>query len=321
MRDIILHFVICMTYPIMPVDKVSITVLVDNFTDLLLVENNSLIHRPLLSYGRTLFAEHGLSLLIQVTSAEKVHTILMDAGASESALVSNAEILKVNLDDIEEIVISHGHFDHIGALKQVLRSSSCRLPVHLHPAAFNERRKKRPDGSYTDLPVLHKDDLTHTGAILNLSAGPSFICNQQILITGEVERTTSFEKGSPVLEAKEGGNFIVDPFRDDQSLVLNLKHHGLIVISGCAHAGIINSVRFAQKISGIDKVHAVIGGFHLSGPYFRNIIEPTITDMQKIAPDHIIPLHCTGWEAQTQFAKAMPDRFVLSSVGTRFDFT
>jgi len=113
----------------------------------------------------------------------------------------------------------------------------------------------------------------------------------------------------------------VDSFRDDQSVIINLKDQGLVVISGCAHAGIVNSIRYAQKITGVPRIHAIIGGFHLSGPYFSKIITPTITDLESINPAYIIPMHCTGWEAQTLFAKKMPDKFILSTVGTKYVFT
>lgn len=309
-----------MTYSLQPVDSVDVTVLVDNYTDLLMVEQTSLIHRPMLSDGKTLFAEHGLSFLIRIKSGEKTNTILMDAGTTETALIQNAETLGVNLDEISEVVISHGHFDHIGALFRVLRQSSCRIPVHLHPAAFAMRRKKRPDGTYTSLPSMTADEVTHAGGILSLSKEPSLVANHKILLTGEVERITSFEQGSPVLEAMERDTFVKDLFRDDQSLILNLKDKGLIIISGCAHAGIINSVRYAQKITGIDDIHAIMGGFHLSGPYFKKIVPETISALQEIQPTYIIPVHCTGWEAQVSMAQAMPDAFVLSTVGTTFHF-
>jgi len=309
-----------MTYLLRPVDRLDVTVLVDNYTDLLMVEQNSLIRRPLLSDGKTLLAEHGLSFLIQVRSGEKIHTILMDAGATETALIENAKTLGISLDEISEVVISHGHFDHIGALFCVLRQSSCRIPVHLHPAAFAMRRKKRPDGTYTTLPSMTADEVTHAGGILSLSREPSLIANQKILLTGEVERITPFEQGSPVLEAREGDLFVKDVFRDDQALLIHLKDRGLIVISGCAHAGIINSVRYAQKITGIDTVYAIMGGFHLSGPYFKNIIPDTILALQEIKPACIIPVHCTGWEAQVSMAQAMPHAFVFSTVGTTFHF-
>lgn len=309
-----------MRYSIHPADTIEITILVDNYSDLLLGENTPPVYRPVLPDGQTLLAEHGLSFLIRISSEGKKHSLLMDAGASEIALLQNAERLGLNRDEIEEIVISHGHFDHIGALNHILRSSPHRIPVHLHPAAFARRRKKYPDGTYTDLPTLNRDGITHDGAILSMSAGSSLIMNQYALLTGEIERQTSYEQGSPNLEAEADGRFVIDPFCDDQSLILHLKDRGLVIISGCAHAGIINSVRYAQKITGIDQIHAIIGGFHLSGPYFRTIIPQTITDLQEIDPRYIIPVHCTGWEAQTAIARTMPERFLLSTVGTRFHF-
>jgi 7,8-dihydropterin-6-yl-methyl-4-(beta-D-ribofuranosyl)aminobenzene 5'-phosphate synthase len=309
-----------MIYSIKPVESVDITVLVDNYTDLLLAEESKHISRPALPQGMTLFAEHGLSLLIRVRSGEKVQSVLMDAGATETAFIQNLKVLGIDPDEICEIIISHGHYDHTGALYSVLRQSSCRIPVHIHPAAFALRRKRRPDGTYTNLPSIMQDTVTHNGGILSLSTDPSVLADQMVLITGEIERTTSFEQGSPVLEAMEENRYVKDSFRDDQSVILHLKEKGLIIISGCAHTGIINSVRYAQKISGIEKIHAVLGGFHLSGPYVKKIIPDTISALQEINPDYIIPMHCTGWDAQVCMAHAMPDAFVLSTVGTTFHF-
>ncbi|WP_324460726.1 MBL fold metallo-hydrolase [Methanospirillum sp.] len=320
MREIYADIGDFMIYSLLPVDRVDVTVLVDNYTDLLMVEEIPLISRPILSYGKTLFAEHGLSFLIKIYSGGKTCTVLMDAGSTETALAQNAEILGINLDEISDIAISHGHFDHIGGLFFVLRQSSCRIPVHMHPAAFSMRRKRRPDGTYTVLPSLSQDEVTHAGGILSLSQKPSLLLDKKLLLTGEIERTTSFEQGSPVLEAMEDGAFVRDPFRDDQSLILHLRDKGLIIISGCAHAGIINSALYARKITGIDNIHAIMGGFHLSGPYFKRIIPDTISALQELNPEHIIPMHCTGWEAQVEISRALPGAFALSTVGTTFHF-
>ena len=101
---------------------------------------------------------------------------------------------------------------------------------------------------------------------------------------------------------------------------MNVKGKGLVVIGGCSHAGIINTVKHAQKVTGAPHVHAVLGGFHLTGPIFEPIIGPTIEKMKKIGPDIVVPMHCTGWNAINQFAKEMPDQFVLNTVGTKYVF-
>lgn len=108
---------------------------------------------------------------------------------------------------------------------------------------------------------------------------------------------------------------MTDPFRSDQGLVIKLKGKGPVVISGCAHAGIINTVEYAKKITGTDRVHAVMGGFHLRGQVFDPIIQPTIDEMKRIDPDYVVSMHCTGWKAINQFAEEMPEKFLLNTVG------
>jgi 7,8-dihydropterin-6-yl-methyl-4-(beta-D-ribofuranosyl)aminobenzene 5'-phosphate synthase len=142
-----------------------------------------------------------------------------------------------------------------------------------------------------------------------------------ILVTGEVERTTPFEKGLPNATLARAGKEEKDPIRDDQALVIHLREKGLVVVSGCAHAGIINTVVYAKKLTGIEKVHAVIGGFHLSGPVFEPILEKTVEAFGEMKPEMIVPMHCTGWKAIRRFAEAFPDSFVLNSVGSTFSLS
>ncbi len=149
---------------------------------------------------------------------------------------------------------------------------------------------------------------------------PSTIASDMILISGEVERATSFERGFPMAEAKINGKWILDPFKDDLGVAVKVKNKGLVVISGCAHAGIVNTAKHMQKVTGINKVHAIMGGFHLTGPMFDPIIEPTIIELKKINPDIVVPMHCTGWKAIGQFAREMPQQFILNSVGTTYIF-
>ncbi len=138
-----------------------------------------------------------------------------------------------------------------------------------------------------------------------------------IMVTGEVERTTGFEKGLPGALLEREGEMKPDPISDDQALVLNLKEKGLVVISGCSHSGIINTIFHAQKLTGLTKVHAVLGGFHLTGPAFEPIIEKTISELKNMGPEVIVPMHCTGWKAIQRLSQEFPSAFVLNSVGSK----
>ncbi len=121
-------------------------------------------------------------------------------------------------------------------------------------------------------------------------------------------------------EAKIKGQWVKDPFSDDRGLAVKVKNKGLVVIGGCSHAGIINTVKHAQKVTGVPKVHAVLGGFHLTGPIMEPVIGPTIGEMKKFRPEYIVPTHCTGWRAINHFAKEMPEQFILNTVGTTYIF-
>jgi 7,8-dihydropterin-6-yl-methyl-4-(beta-D-ribofuranosyl)aminobenzene 5'-phosphate synthase len=142
-----------------------------------------------------------------------------------------------------------------------------------------------------------------------------------LLVTGEVDRTTDFEKGHLLFQAHCHGGWEPDPLvLDDQALVANVRGRGLVVISGCSHSGIVNILRYAKKLTGEDRIHAVIGGFHLSGPLFEPIIGPTCDALAAFAPDYLVPSHCTGWRATHALAARLPDAFLQNSVGTRFTF-
>lgn len=303
-------------------DRVDVTVLVDNYTDMLMIQDTDVVRRPKIPPPTALLAEHGLSCLIQVYEGSKHHTVLMDAGISPACFFHNEALLKSGLDEAESVVLSHGHPDHFGALTELLKRFHRKTPLVLHPDVFLDRRMNIPAaGRPFDLPVLKKDTLRNAGADLIMSDQPTSLASGLIYTTGIIERVIPFEKGFPPAEAKIDGAWVSDPFRDDQGLVANVKGRGLVVISGCAHAGIINTIEHAKKITGIDKVHAVLGGFHLTGPFFDPIISPTIEEMKRINPDYIVPLHCTGWNAINRFAQEMPGQFILNTVGTTFVFS
>jgi 7,8-dihydropterin-6-yl-methyl-4-(beta-D-ribofuranosyl)aminobenzene 5'-phosphate synthase len=302
-------------------DKLEVTILVDNYTDVLLLQSTEVVKRPRIPPPKAPLAEHGLSCLLKVYAGSEEHVVLMDAGIAATCFFHNADLLKVDLSQVESVVLSHGHFDHFGGLPGLLNRAHEGTSLVLHPDAFLQRRLNTPViGRPVEMPALDEEALKEAGAVLHKVKEASTLASDLVLVTGEVERATDFEKGFPWAEAKIDGDWVVDPFRDDQGVAVKVKGKGLVVIGGCSHAGIINTVKHAQKVARTDAVHAVLGGFHLTGPVFEPIIEPTIEEMKKIGPDFVVPMHCTGWKAINQFAKEMPERFLLNSVGTTYVF-
>jgi 7,8-dihydropterin-6-yl-methyl-4-(beta-D-ribofuranosyl)aminobenzene 5'-phosphate synthase len=250
-------------------DGVEITVLTDNYTDVLMMQGSEVVRRPQIPPPRVPLAEHGLSCLVTVHSGAETHRVLMDTGVSSACLFHNAALLNADLGAIEGIVLSHGHFDHFGGLIDLLKRGNRKMPVTLHPDAFLVRRMNIPMiGRPTGMPTLEETALTEAGAVVQKSKTPLLLASDLLLTTGEVERFTPFEKGLPWAEANINGSWTIDPFHDDQGLIIKVRDKGLVVLSGCAHAGIINTVRHACTITHTEKVHAVLGGFHLTGPLF-----------------------------------------------------
>jgi len=304
-------------------DRVEILTLIDNYIDLLLPPTDIVTRPPLANKGGiladTLLAEHGLSLLITVYQGEAKHTILLDTGYTKVGVPHNMERLGINAGDIEAIVISHGHMDHTGSLYAILDKLPGRIPLVLHPGAFvHPRYTRAPDGAMRLWPqTLVQDDLEQQNVEIVASKTPTLIAADMIMVTGEVERTTAFEKGMPNALLEKDGEFVQDPIKDDQALVINLAGKGLVVISGCAHAGIVNTVEYAKKLTGEETIHAVLGGFHLTGPFFEKIHEATIEGLKQMEPEVVMPMHCTGWRAIQKFQKEFASNFVLNSVGSK----
>jgi len=303
------------------VDKLEVTVLIDNYTDVLLLQSTDMVKRSMTLPPNFPLAEHGLSCLLKVYRGAEEHVALLDAGVSSTCFFHNARVLNVDLSKVEAVVLSHGHPDHIGALPEFLNKAAKGIPVVLHPNAFLQRGLNNPiTGRRVEFPRLDEAALKETGAVLYKIKEASTLFSDLILISGEVKRVTDFEKGFPWAEAKIDDKWVVDPFHDDQGVAVKVKGRGLVVISGCSHAGIINTVKHLQAAAQTSKVHAVLGGFHLTGPIFEPIIGPTIEEMKKIGPDFVMPMHCTGWQAINQFAKEMPRQFILTTVGTTYVF-
>jgi 7,8-dihydropterin-6-yl-methyl-4-(beta-D-ribofuranosyl)aminobenzene 5'-phosphate synthase len=310
-------------------DKAELTVLVDNYSDFFLPDTDVIKRMRIMPPGAPL-AEPGLAYLLKVQLGAQTHTLLFDTGISGSCLLHNAATfasskaalmgeVSAKFEDIEAVILSHGHFDHFGGLVAVFKAVKKKLPVFLHKGAFVPRRVELMPELKFDMPALDEETVINAGADLHKIEGPTTIADDLILLSGNVKRQTDFEKGMPGAEANIDDRWIPDPFHDDQGIAVNVKGKGLIVIGGCSHAGIINTVKHIQTVAEIDDVHAVLGGFHLSGQN-EKLIEPTISEMKAIGPDYIVPMHCTGWNAINRFAQEMPDSFILNSVGTTYIF-
>ena len=326
------------------IKSAKITILVDNITDRLL-PSSSIVKRPPMISNQTIskspIAEHGFSALLEISyvyeNATKTNKILFDTGVSKEGIVNNSDVLGINLKDIETIVLSHGHFDHISGLISTLGRLKKSVEIIAHPEAFLRRWLVYPNGNKARMDFLDEEEINQAGGIIRKVDKISFLprnvnmqskkktnqANNRVMITGEIPRVTEFEKGFP-LQYKEQDNeinLVPDPLvSDDQALIMNVKNKGLIILTGCGHAGIINTIKFAKKATGIEKVYCVIGGFHLSGQDYEDSIPLTIAELARVDPQYIVPCHCTGWKATNKIIDTMPEKFIQSSVGSTFYF-
>ena len=310
--------------PLREVEKVEITCLVDNNVDVLL-PNTEVARRPVLSqnwYERPLIAEHGFSAAVTVEWGGRKHRILLDSGLDPMAAGHNADALDFDLSNCELVISSHGHIDHAGGLINVRRKMNAkRVPLILHEDAFRNRMVKFQNGRTINLPAPNKSMLAQAGYEIIEKQSRSTWLDDSILATGEIARTNDFEKGFPNHYSEVEGEMENDPLiKDDQAIVLNVKNKGLVVITGCGHAGIINTLNYARELAGEDSIYAVIGGMHLTGGLFEPIIPRTTDELEKLTPKVVVPCHCSGLKAMTEIAKKMPEAFIQNSVGTNYVF-
>jgi len=305
------------------VDCVEVLTLMDNYSDVLL-ENTEIATRLPEPKGEdiptdTLLAEHGLSLLVTVHKGEEKHTLLFDTGYTQVGVLHNMEKLEINPEEVETIVLSHAHMDHTGCLYPLLEQMTRPMTVAVHPDAFSfPRFKETRDGKRLKFPrTLIKDELINKKVNILETKAPTPILSDMAMITGGVERQTAFEKGLPNALIERDGKMEEDPITDDQSLAIHLKEKGLVVVSGCSHAGIINTVLQAKEITGVQKVHGILGGFHLIGPSAETLLESTIEELIKMEPEVLVPMHCTGWKGIHRISEEFADAFTLNSVGTK----
>jgi 7,8-dihydropterin-6-yl-methyl-4-(beta-D-ribofuranosyl)aminobenzene 5'-phosphate synthase len=294
------------------VDQASISIVMDNSIDILMANTEVANRFPL---GPNPFerpqpmAEHGYSVLIRTRLGDEQAEVLFDAGLSRRGILYNLDALEISLKEVQAIILSHGHADHALGLPGVVE--------RLGTDAYLERKLVLPNGDEIGIPAPKLTDFRRENIEIVEEVGPSMLVDEMVLVSGEIARTTDFEKGFPIHYAKRQDQWEPDPLiMDDQCVLIHAKGKGLIVITGCGHSGIINTIRNAQVLTGIKKIYAVIGGFHLTGGYFEPIIPATIAELKQINPRYLMPGHCTGWAATHQIARAMPDAYIPNSVGT-----
>ena len=265
------------------------------------------------------FAEHGFSMLVRVFMGDNSCSILFDTGISFEGVIVNAERMGLDLSEIDYVVLSHGHYDHFGGLQAAVNAiGKTGLPIIAHEDMFKPRGTADPHGGLRQHPQFPTPTQLYPAKIVNTKQ-PHLIACDYVCVTGEIPRKTAFEKGFPQNKLFTGSTWRSDPWvLDDRALVINLKNKGLVVISGCAHAGIVNTIRYAQQITATASVYGVIGGFHLAGKEYESRIQPTLGELRQINPILMIPCHCTGWRANHALAKEFPDAFVNNSVGNLY---
>jgi 7,8-dihydropterin-6-yl-methyl-4-(beta-D-ribofuranosyl)aminobenzene 5'-phosphate synthase len=248
---------------------------------------------------RGLLGEHGLSLLVERGG----DTLLFDAGQG-LALLHNARSLKVDWERINRIALSHGHYDHAGGLPQVL--SQGRAEIFLHPHATISRWKRSRERGIEEIgPPWRAQDLVQKGGFLHYQVEPVEI-QPGMWLTGPIPRSHPEEASTEDFLVQRGGAFVADSFLDDQALVLQ-EEMGLVVILGCGHSGLINTLDYSRKLTGEKRIRAVIGGIHLlSAPPER--IEWTIQAVEEMDIPELALGHCTGFPALSRFRQVLGER-------------
>jgi 7,8-dihydropterin-6-yl-methyl-4-(beta-D-ribofuranosyl)aminobenzene 5'-phosphate synthase len=274
------------------VENTEITCLVDNNVDMLL-PSTEVARRPSIAknwYDRPLVAEHGFCAALTLQARGARRRLLLDSGLDPMAASHNADVLGFDLSNCESLISSHGHIDHAGGLLNIRKKmdQKQKIPLVLHGDAFRNRLVKFPDGRTIDLPAPSRTLLAEAGYEIIEKNSTSLLIDDTVLVTGEIPRTNNFEKGFPshYSEADDGGMEADPLIKDDQAIILNVKDRGLVVITGCGHAGIINTLNYAKELK----------------------------------PAFVVPCHCSGLKAVSEIARRMPRSFVQNSVGTSYVF-
>ena len=330
------------------VDRVAVRVVVDSY-QFAVAPSRKIANVDIEHFGwgissgkppeNTLISEFGLSMHVESQRGSETRNVLIDFGFTPGALVNNINLVGIDPAQLDALVLSHGHYDHFGGIAGFLRQSKgrlkTRLPIYVGgEEAFCSREWTAPPvrGNFG---VLDRTALEQADLAVTYSEGPSLVADHGFT-TGHIGQT-SFEKllspsamkigvengigcyADKLPEDERAKAVIPDEFRHEIAIAFNLRGRGLVVLTSCCHRGLINAIKQAQAASGINKVHAVIGGFHLA-PYKEDYVRETIAALKNIDVDYVVPLHCTGEPFYELARSEIPNKLLRSYTGTRFVF-
>jgi len=329
------------------VDRLAVRVVVDNAHDVLVKSAKvGAVDVQRVGWGigpnlqKQLHSEFGLGFHLESQRGGETRHYLLDFGASPVAMLNNLDFLKIDPAALDALILSHGHFDHFGGLVSLLKRDrgKMRQDIGLYVGGedtFCYRWAEPPGGERQSTGVLDRRELAVANVRVITAEKPTVIAGQAFT-TGAIPRI-SFEKAFPTPKVEIGirdgagcdashfskeereGKIVPDQFQYEHATCFNVKDRGLVVLSSCGHAGIVNTVKQAQAVSGEKKVHAVMGGFHLTPapePYIAQVVEA----LKEINPDYMVPMHCSGAAFARAVEKEMPGRLIVSNTGTRYIF-
>jgi 7,8-dihydropterin-6-yl-methyl-4-(beta-D-ribofuranosyl)aminobenzene 5'-phosphate synthase len=328
------------------VDKLTVRVLVDaaydNFMRPQQLNGVSVTSgRSVVDYRRSLHNEWGLSLWLESRIAEQQRTMLLDYGYTPGVLANNMELMGVDPSQIDALIMSHGHYDHLGGMLGFLERYRGKLSPEMKLYAGGEDNfcqrftRTATPGQFADYGALDRREIARHRISTVLAEKPVIIAGHAFT-TGAIQRT-SIEKVQPntmvEFAMKNGvgcdaarylpgdmvGKTVADEHLHEHATCFHLKGKGLVVISSCGHAGIVNTVRQAREVSGIEKVHAIMGGFHLGGST-KDYVTQVVAEIRKLNPDVMIPMHCSGQNFVDEAKLQMPGNLLLSTTGSRITF-